>query len=258
MGLLAKTLGSVQPFRYRGYVFDEETGLYYLRSRYYNPRWGRFVNADRGVLIEVSLQGCNEYIYGINNPINTYDSDGNCFIFVAALVGCVVGAVIGGCVAASNETDIVEGVLYGALIGGVVGGTVGAIASIVATGSLTASTTAVIGIKKTAETASIIATAGTVFGKLGTLVKDAPQIVVDWAKVSVHALERMAQRGITPEMIESWIQQGAALQQTANKFLFISQEGAAVVTTEGVLVTAYPAACFDASMMEVVKMLFGQ
>ena len=39
-GELAETLGKVQLFRYRGYVFDEETGLYYLRSRYYNPGWG--------------------------------------------------------------------------------------------------------------------------------------------------------------------------------------------------------------------------
>ena len=39
-GSMEETLGSVQPFRYRGYVFDEETGLYYLRSRYYNPGWG--------------------------------------------------------------------------------------------------------------------------------------------------------------------------------------------------------------------------
>ena len=36
----------MQPFRYRGYVFDEETGLYYLRSRYYNAERCRFVNAD--------------------------------------------------------------------------------------------------------------------------------------------------------------------------------------------------------------------
>ena len=53
-GTLAETLGTVQPFRYRGYVFDEETGLYYLRSRYYNPRWGRFVNAD-GAIIQKKL-----------------------------------------------------------------------------------------------------------------------------------------------------------------------------------------------------------
>ena len=45
-GTLAATLGTLNPFRYRGYVFDEETGLYYLKSRYYNPVWGRFVNAD--------------------------------------------------------------------------------------------------------------------------------------------------------------------------------------------------------------------
>ena len=45
-GTMAATLGKLNPFRYRGYVYDEETGLYYLRSRYYNPMWGRFVNAD--------------------------------------------------------------------------------------------------------------------------------------------------------------------------------------------------------------------
>ena len=41
-----EALGRLNPFRYRGYVYDEETGLYYLRSRYYRPEWGRFVNAD--------------------------------------------------------------------------------------------------------------------------------------------------------------------------------------------------------------------
>ena len=45
-GSMASTLGSVQPFRYRGYVFGEETGLYYLRSRYYNVERCRFVNSD--------------------------------------------------------------------------------------------------------------------------------------------------------------------------------------------------------------------
>ena len=69
MGLLAKTLGSVQPFRYRGYVFDEETGLYYLRSRYYNPGWGRFVNAD--ALIDQNL-----YSYCKNSPIQFHDPSG--------------------------------------------------------------------------------------------------------------------------------------------------------------------------------------
>ena len=44
-GSLAATIGTLNPFRYRGYVYDEETGLYYLRSRYYNPSWKRFINS---------------------------------------------------------------------------------------------------------------------------------------------------------------------------------------------------------------------
>ena len=45
-GSLAATPGKRNPFRYRGYVYDEETGLSYLRSRYYNPATGRFVNME--------------------------------------------------------------------------------------------------------------------------------------------------------------------------------------------------------------------
>ena len=68
-GALAETLGSVQPFRYRGYVFDEETGLYYLRSRYYNPQWGRFVNAD-------SIITSNLFAYCHNEPVQFVDFNG--------------------------------------------------------------------------------------------------------------------------------------------------------------------------------------
>ena len=53
-GSLAATIGPLNPFRYRGYVYDEETGLYYLRSRVYNPEWKRFMNAD------VSLENADE------------------------------------------------------------------------------------------------------------------------------------------------------------------------------------------------------
>nr|MBQ4456364.1 peptidoglycan-binding protein [Clostridia bacterium] len=69
-GSLASTLGTVQPFRYRGYVYDVETGLYYLRDRYYNPFLQRFVNAD--VLIKGNLYG-----YCGGNPIAFYDPNGN-------------------------------------------------------------------------------------------------------------------------------------------------------------------------------------
>ena len=51
-GSLASTLGKNNPFRYRGYVYDEETEFYYVQSRYYNPEIGRWIstepNADYG------------------------------------------------------------------------------------------------------------------------------------------------------------------------------------------------------------------
>ena len=43
---LATTLGVLNPFRYRGYVYDEETQWYYLKSRYYDPETCRFISAD--------------------------------------------------------------------------------------------------------------------------------------------------------------------------------------------------------------------
>ena len=61
-GTMADTLGTLQPFRYRGYVWGEETGLYYLRSRYYRPEWCRFISAD--MLMNRIL-----YRYCENNPI---------------------------------------------------------------------------------------------------------------------------------------------------------------------------------------------
>ena len=45
-GSMRLTLGLVNPLRYRSYVYDHETGLYYLQSRYYDPKIGRFISAD--------------------------------------------------------------------------------------------------------------------------------------------------------------------------------------------------------------------
>ena len=75
-GTMAATLGTVNPFRYRGYVYDEETGLYYLRSRYYNPEWKRFVNADTLVGRGTNVLGHNLYVYCDNLPITRVDKNG--------------------------------------------------------------------------------------------------------------------------------------------------------------------------------------
>ena len=73
----------MNPFTYRGYQYDQETGLYYLQSRYYNPEWKRFLNADT---IDYANLSANKYmenlrnnwfLYCLNNPIVYADYDGH-------------------------------------------------------------------------------------------------------------------------------------------------------------------------------------
>ena len=66
-GELAETLGKVQPFRYRGYVYDEETGLYYLRSRFYNSSLCRFIDMD------CLIHSGNTFAYCCNSPASMHD-----------------------------------------------------------------------------------------------------------------------------------------------------------------------------------------
>ena len=68
---------TLNPFRYRGYYYDIETGLYYLQSRYYNPQWGRFLNVDKYISTGTGLLGYNMYAYCSNNPVNKIDVTGS-------------------------------------------------------------------------------------------------------------------------------------------------------------------------------------
>ena len=87
-------MASVNPFRYRGYYYDTETGFYYLQTRYYDPTICRFINADNYELIaELSetVGQLNLYAYCNNNPIMYTDETGEGF-FGALLIGFLVGA----------------------------------------------------------------------------------------------------------------------------------------------------------------------
>ena len=77
-GSLKDTLGAHNPLRYRGYVYDSETELYYLQSRYYNPDLGRFINADAFASTGQGLLGNNMLAYCRNNPVNSFDPNGFC------------------------------------------------------------------------------------------------------------------------------------------------------------------------------------
>ena len=117
---------SNNPFRYRGYYYDTETGFYYLQSRYYNPQWGRFISEDKYISTGDDFMGCNMFIYCGNNPVMRIDYYGcswNSFwkglkLFgeecarVAAAVACVatavlvVGAAIGGTIVSGGTGAI--------------------------------------------------------------------------------------------------------------------------------------------------------
>ena len=82
------------PFRYRGYYYDFETGLYYLNSRYYDPETGRFVNADDISTIDVTkitTNGLNLYAYCLNKPVNEVDENG---YFLTWLLGLAIAAFV--------------------------------------------------------------------------------------------------------------------------------------------------------------------
>ena len=92
------TILEINPIRYRGYVYDTETGLYYLQSRYYDPLTGRFLNADDAEFIGktgTALSG-NIFAYCENNPISNTDENGH---WLVRLFCGVAGAVVFGTVA---------------------------------------------------------------------------------------------------------------------------------------------------------------
>lgn len=72
------TLAKINPLRYRGYVYDDETGLYYLQSRYYDPALGRFINADNTDYLgaDSNLTSYNLFVYCKNNPVLYLDELG--------------------------------------------------------------------------------------------------------------------------------------------------------------------------------------
>ena len=97
----------MNPIRYRGYYYDEETGLYYLQSRYYDPEVGRFINADDVDYIEPeTLMGCNLYAYCGNNPVMYVDPTGN--FAISFFVGLAVSFVVGFAV-----STVSQGLQYG-------------------------------------------------------------------------------------------------------------------------------------------------
>ena len=74
-------VANLNPYRYRGYIYDNETGFYYLQTRYYDPITGRFLNADDTQCIQSEVLSSNLYTYCLNNPISYVDYSGKFGMF---------------------------------------------------------------------------------------------------------------------------------------------------------------------------------
>ena len=122
-------IGNINPFRYRGYYYDVETGLYYLKTRYYDPETGRFITIDDvSYLAPDTINGLNLYAYCGNNPVMNVDPNGHFFfsaLFLGLLIGGIAGGIVGGVTAAVNGGNILAGIGKGLLVGAAFGAGIG-------------------------------------------------------------------------------------------------------------------------------------
>lgn len=139
------TLANLNPFRYRGYYYDTETGLYYLQTRYYDPEVGRFLNRDSVSYADpATINGLNLYAYCLNNPVEYVDPTGESVFVISLIGGIIAGAAIKGTIdgiMAYNEgrrgMELFASIAGGVLIGGAMGAimVIGGAAGLAATGA---------------------------------------------------------------------------------------------------------------------------
>ena len=105
-------LAEVNPLRYRGYFYDTETSLYYLKSRYYDPEVGRFINPDAYASTGQGILGTNMFTYCDNNPIIYADFSGTISELVILPVGTTLASIVSTAVIAVAAVVAVVAVVY--------------------------------------------------------------------------------------------------------------------------------------------------
>ena len=132
----SNNIGILNPFRYRSYYYDTETGFYFLKTRYYDPEISRFITIDDiSYLDPESINGLNLYAYCLNNPIMMTDDNGCLPNWAKWLIGAVVIIGLGvataftggaaGVILGAAFYGALTGALSGALVSGVIGGITG-------------------------------------------------------------------------------------------------------------------------------------
>lgn len=132
-------IGDINPFRYRGYYFDVETGWYYLNARYYSPIIGRLISPDELAILDESrsqINGLNLNMYCADNPVMNVDPSGRDWWsdFWKGVVGIVVGVIVSVTEVVAGTILMITGVGAGVGVGlistgfgSIIGGTMNAI-----------------------------------------------------------------------------------------------------------------------------------
>ncbi len=120
----AAHIGKRNSFRYRGYFYETVSGLYYLKSRYYDPVTGRFFSPDSVEYLDPeTIGGLNLYAYCNNNPIMFSDPEGHMpqwlstALKITAGVGIIAGLVVGSVLTGGTLSVVLAGAAIGALAG---------------------------------------------------------------------------------------------------------------------------------------------
>ena len=111
-------MAEANPLRYRGYFYDTETGLYYLKSRYYDPEVCRFINADAYASTGQGILGLNMFTYCICSPVTLYDPSGRLTIAAGVDASAAFGLAVGMSLQYVFDLHGNYGVLVTAALGG--------------------------------------------------------------------------------------------------------------------------------------------
>ena len=210
-GSMANTLGAQNPFRYRGYVYDHECGLYYLQSRYYDPELGRFINADAFTSTGQGIIGNNMFAYCGNNPVISADHNGEWFTLV---IGAAAGALISGVTTwlnGGNKDEIIvsavcgafSGILAAAGVGGVAGQMIiGAVSSAVDSGyqNYNDYKEGKITMREAVASTLVDTAMGATFGAMGFEGTDALDVSELVSGQTIDALKTLGKKGLHPSV----------------------------------------------------------